>query len=586
MKSLGRILTIVLAALVIPPLALVMGIAWAAAAPPDPWPPACALAVLLLIAALASGWSFGSALPGMIGWCGGVAVVLVAWPGGLALAPAPGLSALLVAQAPLVLMLVALARAKSRRQGSDPGLPWHAMAGLLVACAVALASRDPDWLPAALVALCLLVWRWLADRIASLLLPVAGRWPADGWTLVNSLCGYGSFVLSCLTLPLFLPLALILPGGRERWIAAAMRRAMRFVFWVTPTITWTCEGELAALAGARVVVMNHEGMLDILAACALPGTRTLLAKSWVFQAFPLGVAARAAGLRNSDRLLPEDYQEGVAATLPDPGVGIFVFPEGSRSRSGEIGRFRPGAFVLAKSLGCPVVPVAIAGSRLGIRPGSLWIHPSLVVGRVLPPMALEPDETIRAFAARVRAAIVAARHDLLVGLLATPRMARNRRHFFTGLGPAARRAVAAEERTGAWRAVLSAPADDGDWLLIGCGWSTIPVTLRQLLPASRIVAWEPDAGRRAVARHAWFAPDSDALAGDREALALPERLAGIVCCVSGLDARARDLLGAAAPRLGAGLLLACGAAAGEVAAQTGRAAPAAPAGDWVVLPPR
>ena len=149
---------------------------------------------------------------------------------------------------------------------------------------------------------------------------------------------------------------------------------------------------------------------------------------------------------------------------------------------------------------------------------------------MLPPMALEGDETIRAFAARVRAAIVAARHRLLIDLLSTPRMALNRRHFFTGLGPAARRAVAAEERTGAWRTVLAAGADDGDWLLIGCGWSTIPVTLRQLLPASRIIAIETDAARRAVARHAWLDPERDVLAKDAASLALPERLAGVVCC--------------------------------------------------------
>src|ERR1043165_3686632 len=192
-----------------------------------------------------------------------------------------------------------------------------------------------------------------ADSLA-LVGPVR-RWPVDAATVINSLCGYTSFAFFCLTLPLFLPLAFILPGGRRRWVAVAMRFAMRRVFNVTPTVTWRFDGDVAALKNARVVVSNHEGMLDILAACGLPGTRTLLAKTWVFRAFPLGVAARAAGLANSDLLTPEDYQEGAALTLPDPRVGIFVFPEGSRSRDGAVHRFRPGAVELAKHLDAPVV---------------------------------------------------------------------------------------------------------------------------------------------------------------------------------------------------------------------------------------
>lgn len=550
------------------------------------WAPLMIAPLLLAV----SRYRFGSMVPGAIAWIVGMGLQsLLAllegscsralaestgtyWP----LAPNGGAAALIV----LALGALVLAGCESR-MAVRRGWPW--LAGLVVISPIihmAAFSSYPDGILLGGLPCLLSVWAlasWLLGRwSSSVLYPPGARWPADGWTVLNSLCGYGSFILSCLTLPLFLPLALILPGGRERWIASAMRRAMRFVFWITPTITWRCEGELAALDSARVVVMNHEGMLDILAACALPGTRTLLAKSWVFNAFPLGVAARAAGLRNSDLLLPEDYQEGVAATLPDPGVGIFVFPEGSRSRSGAIGRFRPGAFVLAKSLGCPVVPVAIAGSRLGIRPGSLWIHPSLVVSRVLPPMTLAADETIRAFAARVRTTIVEARHRLLIDLLATPRMALSRRHVFTGLAPAVRRAVAAEERTGAWRAVLNAPADDGDWLLIGCGWSTIPVTLRQLLPAARIVAWEPAAERRAVARHAWLDSGRDVLVYD--ALVVPDALTGLVCQGSLADQLVADLLQRALAALPMCVLV-----AGSLATPSGYAPVPTPVAGWSVF---
>jgi 1-acyl-sn-glycerol-3-phosphate acyltransferase len=330
-------------------------------------------------------------------------------------------------------------------------------------------------------------------------------WPVDAQTVVNSVCGYGSFAFFCLTLPLFLPIAFLLPGGRRRWIAAAMRFAMRRVFNVTPTVSWRWDGDLEALRSARVVVANHEGMLDILAACALPGTRTLLAKTWVFRAFPLGVAARAAGLYNSDTLTPEDLQEGAALTLPDPRVGIFVFPEGSRSRDGAIHRFRPGAFVLAKHLDAPVIPVVVAGSRLGIRPGSMWIHPTRVHSRVLAPMRPLADESHRQFAARVRAVVETEHHRLLIEMLKQGHLERHRRHRSHGLSPAQRHMIRDEESTGAWRLLLELPLQAG-WLMVGCGWSSVPLTVRLLQPGVSIQAVEADPERVAVARHQWVEP--------------------------------------------------------------------------------
>lgn len=354
-------------------------------------------------------------------------------------------------------------------------------------------------------------------------------WPVDAATVLNSICGYGSFAFFCLTLPLFLPFAFILPGGRRRWIAAAMRFAMRRVFNVTPTVSWRFDGEVAALKNARVVVSNHEGMLDILAACGLPGTRTLLAKTWVFRAFPLGVAARAAGLANSDALTPEDYQEGAPLTLPDPRVGIFVFPEGSRSRDGAVHRFRPGAFVLAKHLDAPVVPVVMAGSRQGIRPGSMWIHPTRIHTRVLAPMRPTAEENHRQFAARVRKTVVHERHRLMGELLRQGYFDRHRRHRAHGLSGHLRRLVRDEEAAGAWRVLLDLPAQEGAWLFLGGGWSSLPLTVRMLHAASAIHLVEAEVERVQVARHMWI-EGGDRIAADADQLPASAGITTVVCC--------------------------------------------------------
>jgi 1-acyl-sn-glycerol-3-phosphate acyltransferase len=508
---------------------------------------------LALVLGLAVSWRrLRTTVPGLIGWLLGAALLAVVR---IAIPDQAGLPGLLILQGPLTITLVMAECARSRRcrQGDPPmararAVMWGLAGGYLLLCLYSMQWSyiqrqnigDESFvlvlakLTAPTFVVLMLMW-WLPKQLMRALLPRTGKLSADGHTVLNSLFGYGTFVACCLSLPLLLPVAvlsgLISRHARLRLLAAAMRRGMTLVLFSAPTVRWSYAGELAALNTARVVVANHEGMLDILAVCALPGTRTLLAKTWVFRAFPLGLAARAASLRNSDALEAEDYTADAAATsAADAAAGILVFPEGRRSRSGLVERFRPGAFVLAATLGSPVVPVAISGSRQGIRPDGMWIHPTILHCQVLPPMARGSGESHRQFAERCRARISAARLAVLCAQLANPRMAANRLQHYTGLGGRIGAAVRAEHRAGAWRVLADAVADlPGPWLLLGCGWSTLAVSLRQLLPGTAIIAVDADAEHRAAASCAWFAPATDQLCARPGEVVLPARLAGLVC---------------------------------------------------------
>jgi len=68
------------------------------------------------------------------------------------------------------------------------------------------------------------------------------------------------------------------------------------------------------------------------------------------------------------------------------GGSFFVFPEGTRSRTGELLPFRKGAFVMAMRAGVPVVPIAISGARDAMRKGSSIIRPATVRLRLGPPI--------------------------------------------------------------------------------------------------------------------------------------------------------------------------------------------------------
>lgn len=100
--------------------------------------------------------------------------------------------------------------------------------------------------------------------------------------------------------------------------------------------------------------------------------------------------------------------ERAAAALRD-GNSFLIFPEGTRSRTGELLPFKKGGFIMALQGRAPIVPVAISGTRDAMRKGSLVIRPVTVTVRFGTPLetaTLTLDDR-DALAARARAAVAA-----------------------------------------------------------------------------------------------------------------------------------------------------------------------------------
>jgi 1-acyl-sn-glycerol-3-phosphate acyltransferase len=189
----------------------------------------------------------------------------------------------------------------------------------------------------------------------------------------------------------------------------AQRGLLKPLIWRLATVTVLGRERLRGLSAPFVVVSNHTSHLDApLIFGALPRklSRYVAAGAaadyffdvwWrkgltalFFNAFPVD----RTGLRG---------RKGLATSLLDDGVPLLLFPEGTRSRTGEMGAFKPGAAALCISRDVPCLPIAILGAAEAMPYGKKWPERGrppiyLVFGE---PMRPEDGETASAFSERM-----------------------------------------------------------------------------------------------------------------------------------------------------------------------------------------
>lgn len=128
---------------------------------------------------------------------------------------------------------------------------------------------------------------------------------------------------------------------------------------------------------AYLVVSNHTSHFDVLAIYSqFPRDLFAVAKRELGYIPLFGWALRAGAAVMIDRGDRHKAKASIdkAAVAIREGRSVLMFPEGTRSRTLELGPFKKGPFHLALAAQVPVLPVAVVGAGDVLRPGDWRIH--------------------------------------------------------------------------------------------------------------------------------------------------------------------------------------------------------------------
>lgn len=184
-------------------------------------------------------------------------------------------------------------------------------------------------------------------------------------TVVASLCGSAlCFIVS--------------QGFSSKWCGTVWGRLN---VYATPALVTVFGRAHLDKSRSYVIVANHQSLFDILVIYGWMGIDLRWVMKKELRKIPLfGFCCEKLGHIMVDRT---DTKAALAAINAarrkiTGGTSVIFFPEGTRSRNGQLGPFKKGAFRFALDLGLPILPVTITGTRKILPPDSMDLLPGHV----------------------------------------------------------------------------------------------------------------------------------------------------------------------------------------------------------------
>jgi 1-acyl-sn-glycerol-3-phosphate acyltransferase len=172
----------------------------------------------------------------------------------------------------------------------------------------------------------------------------------------------------------------------DRWY-----RVIRAFFWVLLHTLWPLSADgvqNVPRKGAAIIVSNHLSLIDpFVVGFAANRLVNFMGKEELFRLPVLGFLIRKLGSFPVDRSKRDPAAMRIALTVLKDGELLGMFPEGTRSTTGEMNEFRAGAARLAARTGVPIIPAAIFNTNRAMPPKK-FIRPARIAVRFGQPFEL------------------------------------------------------------------------------------------------------------------------------------------------------------------------------------------------------
>lgn len=161
----------------------------------------------------------------------------------------------------------------------------------------------------------------------------------------------------------------------------AWHKVLRAFFWLVFHLFWPLKvrgREYVPREGAALIVCNHLSLADpFVVGYAAGRIVCYMAKVELFSTPIVGFLIRQVGAFPVDRNRPAADTLRTALTVLKEGQLLGMFPEGTRSTSGELLEFRAGALRIAARARVPIIPAAVHNTDRALPPRR-WLRPARI----------------------------------------------------------------------------------------------------------------------------------------------------------------------------------------------------------------
>jgi len=195
---------------------------------------------------------------------------------------------------------------------------------------------------------------------------------------------FGWFFVGCIILTVILIALLPLPirsQKKKHW----MLSLISWFIWTDYKTMWHVPERWInkdPLDKPAILIANHASFVDLMVMIGSSNKLLLVTNDWVWNSPFFGAFIRYAEYIHAKDETSWDL-ENIRKKI-DEGYSILIFPEGTRSKDGRIGRFKKGAFYLAEQLKLDIQPVILHGIHHALRKGDFSVQKSLMTLKYLP----------------------------------------------------------------------------------------------------------------------------------------------------------------------------------------------------------